>query len=433
MRRSVLAFSSFPLLLCFFALSMPGCAQDYSLTLLPTLGGKLTRASAINEGGQIAGQSDTTTDNGPFLWSRTGGMQNLGSLGWSQGSAYALNASAEVVGYSFVCACQEVAFVWSSATGMENISLSGQLASSAYGINDSGDVVGIYIDQEQKGHGFLWTQLEGMQDLESLGCVGCLATAINNSGKVIGTLPQPDGSSHAFAWRQGSAVRDLGTLGGPNSTPHAINKAGQIAGMSDTASGVQHAFLWTAAGGMQDLGTLPGTTYSWANAIDNSGRIVGSSWTPGVKNGGYPFSWTQVDGMSQLGPLKPINISSADGVNLAGLIILSAYRYDIGYSSYLMTPLMITTLTSSLNPAVAGEPVTFTADVSSVTQGPPPDGETVTFTKGEKVIGTGTLRGGMARFTTSSLNATSDIRGVYLGDSNYASSRSAPVIQVVVK
>jgi len=61
-----------------------------------------------------------------------------------------------------------------------------------------------------------------------------------------------------------------------------------------------------------------------------------------------------------------------------------------------------TTLSSSPNPSTHGQAVTFTAVVTSGL-GPPPDGETVTFMKGTKVLGTGTLSGGSASFTTSAL------------------------------
>jgi hypothetical protein len=77
--------------------------------------------------------------------------------------------------------------------------------------------------------------------------------------------------------------------------------------------------------------------------------------------------------------------------------------------------------------------VTFTAVVSSKS-GSPPNGETVTFMKGTKVLGTGTLSGGSASFTTSTLPVSTDyIKAVYSGDSNYAASTSKAVSQVVSK
>lgn len=90
-----------------------------------------------------------------------------------------------------------------------------------------------------------------------------------------------------------------------------------------------------------------------------------------------------------------------------------------------------TTLTSTPNPSTVGETVTFTATVSS-SAGAPPDGETVSFMQGKTTLGTGTLSGGSASFTTSTLKkGTHSIVAVYGGDSEFAGSKSKPDKQVV--
>jgi uncharacterized repeat protein (TIGR03803 family) len=94
----------------------------------------------------------------------------------------------------------------------------------------------------------------------------------------------------------------------------------------------------------------------------------------------------------------------------------------------------ITTLSSSPNPSTYGQAVTFTATVTPSAGAPPPDGETVSFMKGTTVLGTGTLSGGSASFTTSTLPAgTNGIKAVYGGDSNLPGSTSNVVKQVVSK
>jgi hypothetical protein len=90
-----------------------------------------------------------------------------------------------------------------------------------------------------------------------------------------------------------------------------------------------------------------------------------------------------------------------------------------------------TTLTSSPNPSSPSEPVTFTATVDS-SEGPPPDGETVSFLQGKTVLGMGTLSSGSASFTTSTLKAgTHSITADYGGDSDFGTSKSKAVKQVV--
>ena len=92
-----------------------------------------------------------------------------------------------------------------------------------------------------------------------------------------------------------------------------------------------------------------------------------------------------------------------------------------------------TTLTSSPNPSTYGQAVTFTATVTS-RLGAPPDGETVSFIKGTKVLGTGALSGGSASFTTSALpGGTNPINPAYGGDSKFGGSTSYGVKQVVNK
>ena len=92
-----------------------------------------------------------------------------------------------------------------------------------------------------------------------------------------------------------------------------------------------------------------------------------------------------------------------------------------------------TTLTSSPNPSVVGQAVTFTATVAAQDGGPVPSG-TVDFYHSTTLLGSGTLAGGVATFTTSTLaEATLSIHAVYPGHSDDAGSTSAVVKQVVNK
>ena len=88
-----------------------------------------------------------------------------------------------------------------------------------------------------------------------------------------------------------------------------------------------------------------------------------------------------------------------------------------------------TTLTSTLNPSVYGQAVTFTAKVKS-TSGTPAG--TVQILNGAAVVGSGTLANGSTSIAVSTLPAGSDlIAASYLGGSGYASSKSAPLAQTV--
>ena len=89
-----------------------------------------------------------------------------------------------------------------------------------------------------------------------------------------------------------------------------------------------------------------------------------------------------------------------------------------------------TVLATSGSPSHVGQPVTFTATVTS-SHGTIPDGELVTFYDGAIAMGTGTTASGVATFTTSSLKAKiHTIKAKYPGDATFRPS-SGKVTQVV--
>jgi hypothetical protein len=89
-----------------------------------------------------------------------------------------------------------------------------------------------------------------------------------------------------------------------------------------------------------------------------------------------------------------------------------------------------TSLVSSANPSVFGQSVTFTAQVEGIPSGTPTG--TVGFYDSGTQIGSGTLSGGTATFTTSSLSVgTHTITAVYNGNSSFSASTSNTVDQTV--
>ena len=79
------------------------------------------------------------------------------------------------------------------------------------------------------------------------------------------------------------------------------------------------------------------------------------------------------------------------------------------------------TIRSSLNPSIPGQPVTFTATITSPTVLPTGP---VTFTAGKAVLGTGQLKGGIAQITTTTLQGSTNIKVTYGGNSNIAGSNA---------
>jgi hypothetical protein len=91
-----------------------------------------------------------------------------------------------------------------------------------------------------------------------------------------------------------------------------------------------------------------------------------------------------------------------------------------------------TVVSTSGSPSLVGQPVTFTALVTS-TLGAIPSGELVTFYDGTTAIGTNLTKGDVAAFTTSSLTVrVHAVKATYAGDLHFRMS-SGSVTQVVEK
>ncbi len=128
-----------------------------------------------------------------------------------------------------------------------------------------------------------------------------------------------------------------------------------------------------------------------------------------------------------------MTVADLNGDGRPDLIAPDQWSNDIGILLNIGPYPTSTVLTSSLNPSTQGQAVTFTATISSA-GGAPPDGEIVTFEKGTKVLGKGTLSGGTAALTTSKLTVgITAITAVYGSDSNFGRSTSNTVEQVVNK
>ena len=125
---------------------------SYELGVLP--GHTSSDARAINNKGQVVGNSSTADGiSHAFLWN-LGTMRNLGTLpGDISSQAQALNVGGDVVGRSGVADLSASrAVIWQGGLAMDLNRLftsSGWILSSATGINDSGQIVGVGLRDGQ--------------------------------------------------------------------------------------------------------------------------------------------------------------------------------------------------------------------------------------------------------------------------------------------
>src|SRR5579871_221145 len=172
----------------------------------------------------------------------------------------------------------------------------GGSSSVASGINASGQVVGTsYIAQDTAYHAFRYDRVNGMLDMGTLGGVNSEAKGINDYGRIVGwaengQLRNAIGNPpqfHAFCtdyFRNILTTDDLGSFG-DWSEANAINNSGQVVGESvillPGGIGLLHAFRHTVGipldPKIDDIGTLGGIYHNYAFGINRLGQIAGAA------------------------------------------------------------------------------------------------------------------------------------------------------------
>lgn len=229
-------------------------------------------ANDINERGEVVGGSVAGGAMRAVLW-RHGRIIDLGGLGGGYSFAVAINDRGQVVGNSETASGELHAFSWENGR-MTDLGIAG--STSATAVDASGWVVG-WSDFGVPGtyHAYRWrhgvvTRLPSPE-------TGSQARAVNNRGEVVGVVIRQNGATRAVRWRRG-VVTDLGTLpGGTAASAVAVNDRGEILGSGNLAEGSleEHPFLWRD-GVLRDLtraGVAAEAAYNLSD-LNNRGQFV---------------------------------------------------------------------------------------------------------------------------------------------------------------
>lgn len=335
-------------------LPVQGAVADYTLVPLGLLGqGLASEAYALNDLGEVTGQSTHTLGTEAFVWTPAGGLVGLGLMPGStlqDTRGRDINDLGQVTGYGVSRNGQE-AFIWDAVNGIVGL---GDLAGGGFegaglAINNLGQVVG-WSDTDAGIEAFIWDAHNGMLGMGDLpgGIFESRARDINNAGHVVGLSVEPGSFGNGFYWTSGSGMAGIGFLPDPplkTSIALGINNVGQVVGGSRSPSleGFE-AFLWDASNGMIGLGDLPGGRgESYATGINDRAEVVGWSETD---LGSEAFLWTAALGMVRLldritdGSATGWLLTTANDINSRGQIVGAGINPQGRVEAVLLNPVL---------------------------------------------------------------------------------------------
>ena len=344
-------------------------ATSYTVVKYPSsLGGTVSRGTAINNQGLVAGFSNLADGTRHAAIWRDGTITDLLTLG-GPGSTVpwpGINNNGIVVGISLTnevdlldedWSCEAGGFIptttnlacrgfWWENGAMHELPTLGGTHGFATEVNSTGQIVGwaenLVHDptcvgvQTLQFRAVLWEPKKGTtQELPPLhGDSASAATAINEQGQVVGISGKCDqavgrfSALHAVLWDHGTPT-EIPNLGGTTwHTPMDINERGDVVGFSNPPGPgdpegefIAHAFFWEKHSDQAvDIGVLDGDSFSEAFAINSRGQVVGVSF--GGPNGSHAFLWQNgaLRDLNGLVDIAPDVLQSAQDINDAGQI-----------------------------------------------------------------------------------------------------------------
>ncbi|MCG3131913.1 MAG: hypothetical protein FLDDKLPJ_02723 [Phycisphaerae bacterium] len=304
--------------------AMVECAPrpaGYVIRELPALHpDKRTNAVAVNDRGQVAGDSEAYEGyTRHAAWWTDRGCVDLGD-----GYAYDINGSEWIVGET-----DSRATLWRDGEALTLNALN-NYDGAANSLNDAGQIVGMLRTTDPGTSAALWIDLDVALLPHLDGTVDCEALEVNEHGEIVGQC-----DDRPVYWPTDQPPVALESLGGDHNLAKAVNDDGIIVGyVGPTGNRPQLPAIWTREGALTILPTLDEST-GRALDVNQEGLVVGHV--------GYRRATLWRDGVPQdmnelIHPGCPWDyLETARGVSDGGHIVGGGYIHG-RTASFLLTP-----------------------------------------------------------------------------------------------
>lgn len=247
------------------------------IELAPRPGDTYSGVEAINDRGTVVGESyprDVRILYHPMKWSAKGSVTALPTLGGALGQAVAIDREDVVVGWAEDAQGAQRAVRW-AADGTVTRLADTDVSSNASAISDTGRIVGASYDGVIS-HALLWERDGRVRELPGLpGGGSAFADKITPDGRTIaGAAADAAGHTHLVRWDERGRITDL-TPDGEYGTVAGISRDGTIIGSTTLPGGNSVAQRWDPSGRVVTLGGTAAPSSGQAMGISDNGTVVG--------------------------------------------------------------------------------------------------------------------------------------------------------------
>jgi hypothetical protein len=328
------------------------------------------------------------------------------------------------------------------------------------GIDAAGDISGVYTDKNNLSHAFLrsasgptYTSYDApnagtsASAFAGIGNVlpGSGGIGINDSGIVAGAYMDANSVAHGFVRAASGTISSFdapgagtGSGGYQGTAGISINASGTVVGTYLDANSVLHGFVYTTTAIPTVTVTPLSSSISASQSLSVTVNVSGGNITPTgsvvLSNGAYTSAATTLTSGTATIVIPASSLMAGTDTLTATYTpdTASLTHYSAGSgTNTVVVSLATTSLVLTANPTSStyGQQVALTATLSPYSvQSASTNTELVTFYNGNTSLGTGILNSGVASLNVTALPVgTDNLKAVYGGDGNFATSPSAVV------